>query len=108
VPGIQELLVIAVVALLVFGPERLPGFARSAGEFVARFRAVTQGSIDELKQVAEVQELDRELKGLRRELQVTRGEMGQRVRGLAASGPTSSRSAVRADDDPPPIDPEAT
>ncbi len=103
-PGIQELLVIAVVALLVFGPERLPEFARTAGEWVARFRAVTQGSIDELKKVTEVQELDRELKGLRRELRETRSEVIQRMSTTAGAhaGPP------RADDDPPPFDPEAT
>jgi len=36
--GAQELLVIAVIALLVFGPKRLPELARSLGRGLAEFR----------------------------------------------------------------------
>jgi TatA/E family protein of Tat protein translocase len=36
--GAQELLVIAVIALLVFGPKRLPELARSLGRGMAEFR----------------------------------------------------------------------
>jgi sec-independent protein translocase protein TatB len=36
--GFAELLVIAVVALLVIGPERLPRVARTAGMWVGRAR----------------------------------------------------------------------
>ncbi len=36
--GGQELLVIAVIALLVFGPKRLPELARSLGRGLAEFR----------------------------------------------------------------------
>jgi sec-independent protein translocase protein TatB len=37
--GFSELLIIAVVALLVLGPERLPRAARLAGMWVRRARA---------------------------------------------------------------------
>ncbi len=36
--GFQELLVIFVVALLVFGPKRLPELARGLGKSLAEFR----------------------------------------------------------------------
>ena len=36
--GFSELLLCAVVALLVIGPERLPGAARTAGRWVAHLR----------------------------------------------------------------------
>lgn len=48
-PGVQELLVIAVVALLAVGPERLPGVARDTARLVARLRREASGVIDELK-----------------------------------------------------------
>lgn len=36
--GFWELVVIAIVALIVFGPERLPQFARRAGYWIGRAR----------------------------------------------------------------------
>jgi sec-independent protein translocase protein TatB len=108
VPGIQELIVIAVVALLVFGPERLPEVARNAAKLLQRFRAETQRSVDELKRAAEVEELDRELRGLGRELRETRDAVTRDVtRAIRAPGAGTGPPA-RADDDPPPFDPEAT
>lgn len=36
--GFWELVVVAIVALLVVGPERLPGLARIAGKWIGRVR----------------------------------------------------------------------
>lgn len=36
--GFWELIVIAVIALLVVGPEQLPGFVREAGKWAGRIR----------------------------------------------------------------------
>jgi sec-independent protein translocase protein TatB len=36
--GIQELIIIFVIALLVFGPERLPEISRKLGKFVIQIR----------------------------------------------------------------------
>jgi len=36
--GMQELILILVIALIVFGPKRLPELARSMGRAVAEFR----------------------------------------------------------------------
>jgi Tat protein translocase TatB subunit len=41
--GAPELLVIVVVALLVFGPNRLPELARQAGRAVAEVRRMADG-----------------------------------------------------------------
>ena len=38
-----ELLVIAVIALVVLGPERLPGAARQAGRAIAELRKISSG-----------------------------------------------------------------
>ena len=107
--GFQEILVIAFIALLVFGPDRLPQLARQAGELVARFRAETSKSVAELKRAAELEDLDRELRSMRAELRqlgrdVTGGPGGSRSGDGApdAGGAGESRSA------PPPTDPEAT
>lgn len=41
--GIQELIVIFVVALLVFGPNRLPELGRSLGKGIAELKRAMQG-----------------------------------------------------------------
>ena len=115
-PGFQELLVIGVVALLVFGPDRLPEVARTVGRGLGRLRAETQRNVDEFRRLAEIEDLERELRGLRNELTTARDDVGRHVRdaaGLPATTPVTGRDArprvrLRADDDPPPADPEAT
>ncbi|HWH30550.1 MAG TPA: twin-arginine translocase TatA/TatE family subunit, partial [Mycobacteriales bacterium] len=47
-PGFWEWVFLAVLALLVFGPERLPKMAQSAGEMIARFKREAAGTLDEL------------------------------------------------------------
>lgn len=47
--GLPELLVIGVVAILVFGPDRLPEFARQAGRFLRQVRQFTQAARDDLR-----------------------------------------------------------
>lgn len=96
--GLPEILVVAVLALVVFGPERLPELARQAGKAMAKFRSEASRSVEELKRAAEIEDLDRELRGLRGEAQAIRESVS---RPLAALEP-------RPDDLPPPTDPDAT
>jgi sec-independent protein translocase protein TatB len=42
--GLPELAVILVVAVVVFGPDRLPEFARQAGRLVRQVRQFTQAA----------------------------------------------------------------
>jgi sec-independent protein translocase protein TatB len=47
--GFAEFLVIGVVALLVFGPDRLPEFARQAGRMVRQVRALARNARDDIR-----------------------------------------------------------
>jgi sec-independent protein translocase protein TatB len=47
--GIPEFMVILVVALFVFGPDKLPEFARQAGRMVRQVRALTRQTRDDLR-----------------------------------------------------------
>jgi sec-independent protein translocase protein TatB len=47
--GLPELMVIAVVAVVVFGPDRLPEFARQAGRFVRQMRNLAQSAQTQLR-----------------------------------------------------------
>ncbi|MEN6327660.1 MAG: twin-arginine translocase TatA/TatE family subunit, partial [Smithella sp.] len=47
--GFQELLIIAVVALLIVGPKKLPDLAKTLGKGFNEFRKATDGITDDLK-----------------------------------------------------------
>ncbi|GAA0625890.1 hypothetical protein GCM10009422_23260 [Brevundimonas kwangchunensis] len=70
-PGIGgfEYVVIAVVALLVVGPERLPGMLRKLGQMVAKARNMAnefRSSFDEMARQSELDDLRKEVDALRR------------------------------------------
>jgi sec-independent protein translocase protein TatB len=47
--GLPEFAVIFVVAVVVFGPDRLPEFARQAGRLVRQVRHFTQAARDDIR-----------------------------------------------------------
>lgn len=106
--GVQEMVVIAVVALLVLGPERLPEAARRTARFLSRFRAEAGKAIDELKQAADVADLEREVRALRGELSGVRDDVRGTFRGVLddGGGRPGARTPVRTQ--PPPFDPDTT
>lgn len=106
-PGFQEWLVIALVALLVFGPDRLPEVARTAARAIARFRVEAQRNVDELKQAARREGIDQEFRELRREMRGTRDELRDGLRSTIGEE-EPRRRAARPVDQPPPVDLEAT
>ena len=70
-PGIGgfEYLIIAIVALVVVGPERLPLMLRKLGQWVAKARRMAdefRSSFDEMARQSELDELRKEVEALRR------------------------------------------
>jgi TatA/E family protein of Tat protein translocase len=57
--GLPELMVILVVALLVFGPTKLPELARSLGRGLAEFRRASSDLRQSLTEAAEESRIDR-------------------------------------------------
>jgi len=47
--GLPELLVIAVIALLVVGPKKLPDLAKTLGKGFSEFKKATEGITEDLK-----------------------------------------------------------
>ncbi|MBB4129937.1 Sec-independent protein translocase protein TatB [Xanthomonas sp. 3075] len=66
--GVGELTLIAIVALVVLGPERLPKAARFAGLWVRRARAQWDSVKQELERELEAEELKRSLQDVQASL----------------------------------------
>ncbi len=77
--GFSELLIVAIVALVVLGPERLPKATRFAGLWVRRARNQWESVKDELERDLASEELKRTMKEAREVLRDT----GQSVRAEA-------------------------
>lgn len=63
--GVPELVIIFIIALLVFGPKRLPELGRTVGKAMAEFRRAS----NELKNVVEdeVREMERQTADVKRQ-----------------------------------------
>lgn len=62
--GLAELAVIAFVAVVVFGPDRLPDFARQAGRMVRQVKKFADTARDELREELGPEYADLELRDL--------------------------------------------
>ena len=122
-----ELLVIAVVALVVLGPERLPRAARFTGLWVRRARAQWQSVRSEFERELAAEELKRNLDqarsairdadqqlrdtdtAARREVGQLRDDLGAAVQpGASPSAASPPAAAAVTPTDPSPSDDDAT
>lgn len=62
--GLPEMAVIAFVAVIVFGPDRLPEFAQQAGRFLKRMRTYARAARDDLREELGPEYADLELRDL--------------------------------------------
>lgn len=62
--GLSELAVIALVAVVVFGPDKLPGLAKQAGQWVKMARRFAHQARDELRTELGPEYADLELRDL--------------------------------------------
>jgi len=51
--GWNELVVILVIVLVIFGPRRLPEFAEAFGKSIRKFKSATRDAQDEITSTAE-------------------------------------------------------
>ena len=75
--GFWELILIFIVAMMVFGPRRLPEYAAKAGKIVRDLRNMSQGLMAEWQREITVAARLEELQEVRKELELTRQELNQ-------------------------------
>jgi Tat protein translocase TatB subunit len=63
--GWQELIIIAVIALLIVGPKKLPDLAKSLGKGFSEFKKATEGVTDDLKDALKEEEKPKSDDGLK-------------------------------------------
>ena len=63
--GMPELLVIAVVALLVVGPKKLPDIAKALGKGLSEFRKATDSATETIKETLKTDDLKKDMDGIK-------------------------------------------
>ena len=104
--GLPELMVIAFVAILVFGPDKLPEFARQAGRFAKQVRKFAHEARDELREELGPEYADLELRDLDPRT-IVRKHIAEAMN-EAMADPVPARVPALAFDEAPPFDAEAT
>lgn len=67
--GFSEMLLVGLIALLVFGPERLPKVARQAAMWVKKARAMASSVKQEIDRELQLQELKETLDQQKRQME---------------------------------------
>ncbi len=102
--GFMEMIVLALLAIIVVGPEDLPKLMRSIGRFMAKIRGLAQEfrqAFDEMGEASEVAELRREIDELKQmgklanfsddDLEKDLRDLDQDIRdGISSDNPKSS------------------
>lgn len=101
--GFLEMLMVGIVALLVIGPERLPGVAAKIGRFVAkarRFIATTRSDIEREFQTEELRNLlnkqEDEIRELRHLMKSSADKLQREVRETESLVDNTTRQTVAA------------
>lgn len=79
--GFSEMIVIAVIALIVLGPEKLPRVARTAGHLLGRMQRYVNDVKSDINREIELDELRK----LQKEMQSTAQSIEQTVKGQISS-----------------------
>lgn len=59
--GFAEVLVLAIIGMVVIGPERLPGVARTVGKYLGQARRTLTGLQNQIEQEIKLDELNRKI-----------------------------------------------
>lgn len=98
--GFWEILLILVMALVIIGPERLPGAARKAGFFVGKARRYIEGVRSEVESELDVNEFKRMLHNQEVQINELQQQLKAGVDEVKADMPDSVSTAELLSDSP--------
>ena len=104
--GLLELAVIALVAVIVLGPDRLPDLARQAAQLLHKARSLAHNARDELRNELGPEYADLQLRDLDPRT-IVRKHISEAMADFDREQ-TAARGAVLAQGEVPPYDVEAT
>jgi sec-independent protein translocase protein TatA len=98
--GMPELLVIAVIALLVVGPKKLPDIAKALGKGLSEFRKVTEEATETIKETLKTDEIKKDMNDIKDSLLYGKEEEKKDPGPPTASTPADTNTPKTADAKP--------
>jgi len=92
--GYQEMFIVLVVAMVIFGPSRLPELAGQVGRWVRDFRRMSSDLTGEFQST--FSEIDEVKKSFERELKSAAGELDDAGKSVSGKKPTTAKPATAA------------
>lgn len=96
--GFWEIALIFIVALVVVGPERLPGLVRTVGLWVGKMRRIVSEVKDEVEKELRLEELKRSINQQESVDEMKR--LAERVKSINSEIQTDIRDIARLEDKP--------
>lgn len=81
--GFLEMLVIGVIALIVVGPERLPGLASKAGRMIGKMKAFVANTREDIEKEIRAEEMQDMLSKQKQEISELRNMMQESSKEMA-------------------------
>ncbi|HEX7716456.1 MAG TPA: sec-independent translocase [Marmoricola sp.] len=108
--GLPEMAVILMVAIIVFGPDRLPDYARQAGRMLRQLRQFAQSAQQDLRDELGPDFADLKLTDLDPRTAIRKHILEAMEEDVDVTGTVARRTArdVLGPDERPPFDAEAT
>jgi len=91
--GFSELMFIMIIAMMIFGPRRLPEMAAKAGKFIADLRSMSQGLMAEWQREITVAARLEEIEKARQEIKEIQQELRQIPKDVSAEA-ASAKAVV--------------
>jgi Tat protein translocase TatB subunit len=92
--GYQEMFIVLVVAMVIFGPSRLPELAGQVGRWVRDFRRMSSDLTGEFSST--FSEIDEVKKSFERELKSAAGELDNAGKSVSGKKPATAKPATAA------------
>ena len=99
--GFSEIVLVFIIALIVLGPERLPGLARTAGFWIGKARRMLAEVKSEIEREMQVDEIKRSIREVENTADIKK--LAERVQSI-----NSDVRGVITDVTTPPADPTST
>ncbi len=81
--GFPQIMLIFVIALIVFGPDRLPGMARQAGRYINQLRRLTQDARSEIQNLTKDLDIRDDLNSVKNDLLNIKNDLTATAGGLS-------------------------